>query len=189
MTSHTSNLAKTIALTLFRNAHSRKPLTGVPELYRRLHAGFEGTESNPFFYISSSSWNIYDLIEDFIRLKGLPTGAIMLRDFGIDRHKFIVSDHSHKLEKVRRVIRLLPSLPFLLFGDSNQQDPSLYLQIAREFPGRILNIFIHRKVHSSRSLKEADWRRSAKAAGVPFHLIASAYEAQEICIASQLIRV
>ena len=67
MTSHTSNLVKTLALTLFRNAHSREPLEGVPQFYRKLRDGLKGDEGNPFFYISSSSWNIYDLIEDFIR--------------------------------------------------------------------------------------------------------------------------
>ena len=100
----------------------------------------------------------------------------MLRDFGIDRHKFIVSDHSHKLEKVRRVLRLFSTLPFLLIGDGNQQDPDLYLQIAGEFPGRILAIYIHQIARHG-----DHWQEKAAALGIPLLLISSAQEAEQHC--------
>ena len=60
-------------LTFLGNARTRKPLLGVAKLYAALQAGV-----NPLFYVSSSPWNLYDLLEDFMRLNEIPPGPIFL---------------------------------------------------------------------------------------------------------------
>ena len=125
-------------LTLLGSVHTRVAFTGVAEFYQALHASI-----NPFFYVSSSPWNLYEFLSDFIRHNGIVEGPLLLRDFGIDETKFIAgSHHDHKLQQIRTVLETHPALTFLLIGDSGQDDPEIYAQIVDEYPDRIMAIYI-----------------------------------------------
>ena len=125
-------------LTFLHNARTRKPLEGVAALYRAL----QGTH-NPIFYVSSSPWNLYDLLEDFMELNGIPFGPTYLRDFGTDPGKFIKSSgHGHKLERAIHLIERFPDLRWVLLGDSGQADAELYAEAARTYGNRIAAIYI-----------------------------------------------
>ena len=125
-------------LTFLHNARTRKPLAGVAALYRALQAAH-----NPIFYVSSSPWNLYDLLEDFMELNGIPFGPIHLRDIGTDTGKFIkTAGHGHKLERAIHLIERFPQLRWVLLGDSGQADAELYAEAARTFKDRIAAIYI-----------------------------------------------
>ncbi|HEY4583396.1 MAG TPA: phosphatase domain-containing protein [Lysobacter sp.] len=130
-------------LTFLHNARTRKPLAGVAALYRALQAGADGRGRVPLFYVSSSPWNLYDLLHDFMQLNAIPHGPIFLRDLGTDTGKFIKTrGHGHKLERARELIARFPSLRWVLLGDSGQADAELYAQAAGEFGERIAAIYI-----------------------------------------------
>ena len=125
-------------LTFLHNARTRKPLAGVAALYRALQGSH-----NPIFYVSSSPWNLYDLLEDFMELNGIPFGPIHLRDIGTDPGKFIKSaGHGHKLERAIHLIERFPKLRWVLLGDSGQADAELYAEAARTYGERIAAIYI-----------------------------------------------
>lgn len=130
-------------LTFLHNARTRKPLKGVAKLYQALQAGADGRGRVPIFYVSSSPWNLYDLLEDFMELNAIPPGPIFLRDLGTDAGKFIKTrGHGHKLERARELIRRFPHLRWVLLGDSGQADAELYAEAAAEFGDRIVAIYI-----------------------------------------------
>ena len=121
-------LIMTVALT---NARTRKPFKGVAAFYRALHAGV-----NPVFYVSKSPWNLYAPIIEYLAVQGLPEGPLMLRDFGFRAGK------EHKRKAIEEILRTYPKLPFVLSGDSGEQDPQIYADIMRRFPKRIRAIYI-----------------------------------------------
>jgi phosphatidate phosphatase APP1 len=130
-------------LTFLENARTRKPLDGVAKLYEALHHGHAGHPLNPIFYISSSPWNLHDLLVDFLRLNDIPAGPLLLRDLGLDETKFIKEKgHGHKRRKACDLLASYPDLPFVLIGDSGQEDPAIYADIAAEHPRRIRAIYI-----------------------------------------------
>ena len=130
-------------LTFLENAKTRKPLDGVSKLYQKLQTGLSAVPLNPLFYVSSSPWNIHDLLVDFLRLNEIPVGPIFLRDLGIDRTKFIKSrGHGHKQDRVLALLDSYPALPFVLIGDSGQEDPSIYATVATLRRGRVIAIYI-----------------------------------------------
>ncbi len=130
-------------LTFLHNARTRKPLPGVSKLYAALQAGADNARCHPIFYVSSSPWNLYELMDDFLELNGIPPGPIFLRDFGVDTGKFITTPgHGHKLERARALMSRMPQLRWVLFGDSGQSDAELYAEAAREFGERIAAIYI-----------------------------------------------
>ncbi|HSM10874.1 MAG TPA: phosphatase domain-containing protein [Lysobacter sp.] len=130
-------------LTFLHNARTRKPLDGVAKLYQALQHGADGSGCHPIFYVSSSPWNMYDLLEDFMELNAIPCGPLFLRDYGTDPGKFIATPgHEHKLERTRMLIERFPQLRWVLMGDSGQADAELYAEAARSFGDRIAAIYI-----------------------------------------------
>ena len=141
--SKVTNLLLAVRTIAFGNARTRLPFPGVAAFYQALRRGAPGNERNPLYYVSSSPWNLYDVIRQFLEVQGIPPGPIMLRDLdlGLDvlssRHH-----HVHKREMIRRVLSTYPSLPAVLIGDSGQQDPEIYRDVVREYPGRIAAVYI-----------------------------------------------
>jgi phosphatidate phosphatase APP1 len=43
---------------------------------------------------------------------------------------------------IRRLLSTYEELPFVLIGDSGEEDPEIYLQAVREHPGRIMAVYI-----------------------------------------------
>jgi phosphatidate phosphatase APP1 len=131
------------ALTLFGNAHTRQPFAGVSEWYQRLRLGQSGHENNPLFYVSSSPWNLYDFLEEFLEVNGIPLGPMFLRDHGFERGRFTLRDHrSHKLDAIEQLMEAFPAQKFLLIGDSGQKDPEIYREVAQRHPERIVAVMI-----------------------------------------------
>lgn len=142
-------------LTFLHNARTRKPLAGVAALYHALQRGASGGQQNPprtgsrtgtqnpIFYVSSSPWNLVDLLEDFLDLNAIPPGPLLLQDLGLDEGKFISPrGHRHKLERVLELIAMYPQLQFVLCGDSGQADAELYSEAVLKHPDRILAVYI-----------------------------------------------
>jgi phosphatidate phosphatase APP1 len=138
-----TNLLQTGRTVLLNNAHSRIPFHGVSSFYKSLQLGRNGKRNNPFFYVSSSPWNTYDLLYHFLELNEIPEGPLLLRDFGLDENKLGASDHmSHKYKEIENILMTYPELNFILIGDSGQQDAEIYAEVVRKHPGRILAIYI-----------------------------------------------
>lgn len=143
-------LTEMLKTTFAKNAYSRVPFPGISALYKALHKGKDGIESNPIFYVSSSPWNLYDFLNELLVIHQIPAGPLMLRDIGLSRTEWISGSHQeHKLQQIRNILSVYQDFPFILFGDSGQEDPTIYLQIIKENPGRILSVII-RDVHESR---------------------------------------
>lgn len=123
---------------LFGNARTRLPFEGVAAFYQQLHQN-----KNPLFYVSSSPWNLYDLLVEFLEVNDIPLGPLLLRDWGISDKELLPTGHAgHKLQAITQILDTYPALPFLLIGDSGQEDPEIYSEVVTKYPGRILTIYI-----------------------------------------------
>lgn len=123
------------------NARTRLPFKGVAAFYRALYQGRTGSEQNPLFCVSSSPWNLYDQLSEFFELHAIPTPVLFLRDWGISlksghRH------HTHKLAAIQRIMAMYPEMSFILIGDSGQEDPEIYYEVVRAYPGRVPAVYI-----------------------------------------------
>ena len=128
---------------VFKNAHSRLPFAGVSAFYKSLQLGRNGKRNNPFFYVSSSPWNMYDLLHDFLDINEIPHGPILLRDFGLEKDKLFRSDHmGHKYKEIENILLTYPDLNFVLIGDSGQEDANIYREVVKNYPTRVLAIYI-----------------------------------------------
>jgi phosphatidate phosphatase APP1 len=167
--SHSSDLLKRLYVLFTKNAHSRKPFEGVVKHYRLLaHAGTEAKEPNPFFYISSSEWNLYNFIVEFARTNQLPDGVFLLSQLKRFTQIFKTGSNKHatKFMRIARVMEAYPIQKFVLFGDDSQMDPVIYAGIVEHFPGRISYVYL-RHVYEKNITNVKAAIAKIEAAGVP----------------------
>ncbi|NDW04658.1 App1 family protein [Jiella pacifica] len=138
-----TNFVKHWRTVVANSAQSRTAFPGVSHLYRALAKGEAGPETNPVFYVSSSPWNLYDLFQSFLALHEIPLGPMLLKDFGLDRDKWLTGGHDgHKLKMIAKIMDAYPHLSFVLIGDSGQRDAAIYAEAARRHEGRIIAVHI-----------------------------------------------
>ncbi|EMR03179.1 App1 family protein [Cesiribacter andamanensis] len=168
-------------ILLLHNERSRKPFEGVSALYQALQGGQDGRRNNPFFYVTSSSWNLYDMFKNFCEINQLPKGVFLMNEVGLDKHKFFKRGHKeHKSEMIKSVLETYADLPFLLIGDCGQQDPEIYQQLARQHPERIMGIYIrdvHPEEERSRDREVREIAAAVQAQGIPMVLVKDSAEA------------
>ena len=176
-----TNVLKMLARTLLSNAHSRQPFEGVAAFYRQLQRGRTGRPDNPFFYVSSSPWNLYDMLDEFMGLHQLPPGPLLLRDFTIRTPKTTpppgitgsaTIHFAHKLHEIDDLLTTYAALPFVLLGDSGQEDARIYREVVRRHPGRIRAIYIRDVQVPARASLVGPVIEELKTQGVPMLLVA-----------------
>lgn len=127
-----------------QGAESRIAFPGVAALYQAFYEGPSGQQRNPLLYVSRAPWSIYQVLVEFFRMHRIPNGPILiLREWGMKRGVLLPRRaKDHKIDVIREMLDLYENLPFVLIGDSGQRDPEVYARILREYPGRILGIYI-----------------------------------------------
>ena len=152
-------VARMVKQTFTGSALTRTSFAGAPELYRDLAAG-----GNPFFYVSSSPWNLFPFLVAFLRHQDFPRGPILLRDLlGTS------AGREAKAVRLHEILDLHPQLRFVLMGDSGEHDPQIYADLVRAYPGRVLAVYI-REVRLDPGDGRVEEVSSAWAEDVPFVL-------------------
>jgi phosphatidate phosphatase APP1 len=171
--------------TLFENALTRRTFPGTPELYTKLHKAPDGTGFNPFFYLSSSPWNLYDFLEKFLQFKQFPEGPLILRDIGLNRKYMLGSSHhAHKSTHIREILTLYDKLPFIMIGDSGEQDPFIFSKAVNSFPGRVRHIFIRDVANRKDTEEMQSLARACRQDGTGFSFFNQAEEVEEVARAA-----
>jgi len=138
--SEVTSFIRAASMVLLENARTRLPFAGVAAFYRALELGPAGGGKNPIFYVSSSPWNLYDVIAGFLEAERIPAGPLLLRDWDLGPSLF--RNAGHKTRLIREILETFPTLPFILIGDSGQEDPEIYAEIVAAHPSRILAVYI-----------------------------------------------
>ena len=121
----------------------------------------------PFFYVSSSPWNLYSYLVAYMRLNALPLGPIALRDWGLNRATFGGGSHgAHKRRAIDRIMATYPQMRFALIGDDTQGDLAAYGAVVEEYGHQVAAVFI-RSAGEALSPEEEAAVRIIEASGVP----------------------
>lgn len=158
LVSHSRKSIKKLFVLLSKNVQARKPFQDVVKHYQLLSYASRNhpqIKENIFFYVSSSEWNLYDMIIKFSELNGLPKAILKLKKIKSGLDDFIMTgkgNHDHKFNKIFNIIDFYPELQFILLGDDSQKDPEIYHQIGKRFPNKIKTVYIRQ----TRSRKKMD---------------------------------
>ena len=170
-----------LRITLLTEVTDRAPLPGAAALYRALVCR-SGEAGLPVFYLSTSPWNLHEVLQEFIALRGFPFGPLLLTDWGPGRgNLFRIGAREHKLGLIGRILAEHPEMELLLVGDTGQLDPEIYATAAREHPGRIRAIYVRRTgvLNPGRAAEVDALADETTAAGVPMLVVDDSAEIAE----------
>lgn len=189
LVSHATQLHRKLRLILTKNAHTRLPFKGVAAFYKALQLGTETDKINPIYYVSSSEWNLYDLLEDFCKVRHIPQGVFLLQDLKSIGKMFKSGggSHHHKYEKMKILLEFFPEMKFVLIGDSGQKDPVLYTRIVREYPNRIRAIYIRDVSKKKKSKEVRNLASELDATGPQMILVENTWQAAKHAFQNGLI--
>lgn len=188
--SHASKTIRKLRLLLFRNALTRVAFPGASAFYEALRKG-SGDEKNPFFYVSSSEWNLYDMLQDFLMYNDFPAGVLLLRTLKVKGLKMAFSGkgkHEHKIEKIEHLLKIFPDSDFILIGDSGQKDPEIYYRIMKKYPERICAAYIRHIRSGFQEKRFLELSNDLKRIGKDMLLVGSTIEAAEHAVLHGYIR-
>ena len=143
--SHSATTGKKLRVLFTKNPRSRKTFADVVKFYNLLALSNTNPETlNPFFYVSSSEWNLYDNLNEFFKFNDLPKGAFLLNQIKRWYQLFRTggTKHEGKLTRVKRIFDAFPRQQFILLGDNSQKDPEIYVSLANKYPNKIVAIYI-----------------------------------------------
>lgn len=145
MVSHSATIGRRLRELFIKNPHTRKTFPLAAKHYNLLALSHtDAAHPNPFFYVSSSEWNLYDYLVETFRFNKLPEGAFLLNQ--IKQWKNLLktgkTGHEGKLLRVMRILDAFPNQQFILFGDNSQHDPDIYSAIAAKYPQHIAAVYI-----------------------------------------------
>lgn len=167
MVSHTATTFRRI-WALLKNPHSRRQFQHMSEYYQALAQAHTGADTpNPFFYVSSSEWNLYDYLTEFFNFNRLPEGIFLLSELKRIWELFRSGQtkHAGKQVRIERLLNVFPKQQFILIGDNSQHDPSIYTALAQKFPERIYAIYI-RNVRPEKAAVASQLLQTAQQQGV-----------------------
>lgn len=179
MVSYSATRFRRLRELLIKNPQTRHQFAKVADWYHQLRDSHtDAATPNPFFYVSSSEWNLYDYLLEFFRFNKLPEGIFLLNQvkrwyqlFGTGKTK-----HAGKLLRIARILEVFPKQQFVLIGDNSQHDPEIYTTIAAKYPQKIFAIYI-RNVKPEKEMLTRQTLSVAEEAGVHTFLFTGSDEA------------
>lgn len=145
MVSHSATIFRRLRELFIKNPHTRKTFPGVQLHYSLLALSHTSEDKpNPFFYVSSSEWNLYDYLVETFRFNKLPEGIFLLNQIKMWTNLLRTgkTGHEGKLLRVMRIIAAFPNQRFVFFGDNSQQDPNIYATISAKYPEKVEAVYI-----------------------------------------------
>lgn len=145
MISHSATIGRRLRELFIKNPHTRKTFNDAARHYQLLALSHtDKDQPNPFFYVSSSEWNLYDYLVETFHFNKLPNGIFLLNT--IKKWKDLIktgkTGHEGKLLRVMRILDAFPNQKFVFFGDNSQQDPVIYGKIVEKYPENIEAVYI-----------------------------------------------
>ena len=160
--SYTADFLKRISTLLFKAPNKREVIGFTQKMFDE----FKKLDAR-VFYVSKSESNLFGFLTAFIEHNQLPKGVLFLTPY-LKFCKLINSKKGidFKIDNIRFLIENTSPKNYVLFGDDSQRDMEIYYSITKEFPHRILKIYI-RQTKAKIVLNQKRMRENLKSLGVP----------------------
>ena len=115
-------------------------ISGMSALYRQL-----ALHDAAIHFVSSSPWQLYDPLDEFISSSGFPWATLNLKYIRFRDETFFnlfKKGTETKPLQIEPILQRFPNRRFILIGDSGEQDPEVYGDIARRYPAQVHRILI-----------------------------------------------
>ena len=161
------SMVSLVVKTLFKPIGKRVAFQEAAATYNKFKKNAESGKQNLFFYVSSSTWNLYPLLRGFLKENSFPNGPLLLQDIATEKKKSHSNSHQHKFDRIEEIIDFYPEAKYVLIGDAGQRDASIYLDIAEKYREKVEVILIRNTWWTKEILEPTEHIERAKSIGVP----------------------
>jgi hypothetical protein len=119
----------------------------MPELYNK----WSGPNVS-FHFVSSSPWQLYSPLEEFIDRNNFPQSTFSLKSVRFRDETLLnlfKKGTETKPAAIKKILSTYANRKFVLVGDSGEHDPEVYAPLMRKFPEQILMIYIRNVTQES----------------------------------------
>lgn len=148
MKSYSATVFRRIYELLSKDPTERHLFEHTVDWYKKLTgSNVQGDETNAFFYVSSSEWNLYEYLNTVFKKNGLPEGIFLLNHLKSLGSFFKTgkTGHEGKIDRIHALLKSFPEQEFVLVGDNTQKDPLIYLHMAEEHRKHVKAVFIRNR--------------------------------------------
>jgi len=103
------------------------------------------TDDVSFHFVSSSPWQLYTPLDEFLETSGFPWATYNLKAVRFRDETFLdlfKKGTDTKPGVIKSILNRYPHRKFVLVGDSGEQDPEVYASLMRSFPDQIARVMI-----------------------------------------------
>lgn len=155
-----------------------EPIEGMAQAYQ--HWANQGAL---FHYVSSSPWQIYSPLKQFLAQYQFPIGSMHLKWFRLRDEIFKrwqILRRKSKAGIIRFLIKRMPLRTFVLIGDSGERDPEIYAKLASKFPHQVARICIRQVDANPLDAERLDAIYSRHGMTVPIQVFSQPYQLGEL---------
>jgi phosphatidate phosphatase APP1 len=120
-----------------------RAIPGMAKLFQKWRLEFENC---CFHFVSASPYQLYEELDDFVRLSGFPSPATFhlktVRPKDQSILQLFADPVDYKRKHIESLLKRFPSRKFHLVGDSGEKDPEIYAAIYKQYPDQIIGIWI-----------------------------------------------
>ncbi|MEM7282073.1 MAG: phosphatase domain-containing protein [Pseudomonadota bacterium] len=135
--SHVTDKRRLMEQTFLRDFEAA---SGMSQLYQVL-----ADSGVAFHYVSSSPWQLYQPLDEFLEQSGFPWATFSLKAVRF-RDETLLSlfkkGTETKPKAITAILDRYPNRQFILVGDSGEQDPEVYAKLLRERPNQVIRVLI-----------------------------------------------
>lgn len=160
--SYTASFFKRIGTLALTTPNKRETISFTQKLFKEFKK-----QNVRVFYVSKSESNLFGMLTSFIKYNKLPKGQLILTPYlKFSQLLNPKKKQNFKFNNIRFIIENSITNGFVLVGDDSQQDMEIYLNITREFPKRILKIYIRQTKNKVLLYQKQMWGK-LKLTGIP----------------------
>ena len=128
--------------------HPFRAVPGMSGVYRRWEA-----QGVSFHYVSGSPWQLYEPLRELMEAERFPRGSMDMRPvllrqlrlvrFGRARAESVLGPPTDmKRAALREILQTFSERQFVLCGDTGEEDPELYGEMAAAFPAQVCRVYL-----------------------------------------------
>lgn len=117
-----------------------RAVSGMADWYRRW-----ATAGATLHYVSSSPWQLYPPLAEWLNAAGFPLGSMHLRRLRLRElrnREALAGSEEQKRAEIDTLLNAFPNRRFIFVGDAGERDPELYADVAAAHPEQVHAIYI-----------------------------------------------
>jgi len=140
--SNVTHKTKLLYDTFFKTYKERELVDEVEKKIKSILKSNTNRGESALFFISGSPYQLQNNMKLFLDFHAFPKRTVLTKKIHGSKHDSLFASVSYKYDKIVKLFQMYPHLKWVFFGDSGEKDPEIYLKVLKNYPNRVVDIYI-----------------------------------------------